>query len=253
MKQIPILFNSPMVCAISREDKNITRRTRGLDKINEFPDDYILLVDKNGKIVFDDDGTVMFRKDDGIAFVKSPYGQPGDILWVRESFFLDKNDAFKDESSTYDTITYKADHYHRDIKREGVCYDNIDLCTEGWFDPDYPDEFKWQPSIHMPKRAARIWLQVEDVQLERLMDISEADAIAEGVEFVKRNGEVIYQDYINLHNHLMTARSSFLTLWTSINGFDSLKSNPWVWVIKFKVLSTTGPSVKVNIQYVQNP
>jgi hypothetical protein len=102
----------------------------------------------------------------------------------------------------------------------------------------------WKPSIHMPKNAARIWLEVTDVKVERLHDISEEDAKAEGVGagFQMNAG---WPDYLHIQNGVCsvtqdTASVSFGTLWEFINGKESWEANPWVWVVSFKVLSTTG-------------
>ena len=82
---------------------------------------------------------------------------------------------------------------------------------------------KWRPSIFMPKWAARIWLEITDVRVQRLQDISEEDAMAEGVD---------WRDYAGLASK--TARKLFADLWESINGKDSWHANPWVWVYEFK-------------------
>lgn len=114
-----------------------------------------------------------------------PYGQPGDRLWVRETHF----DAKRLNEGR---ILYRADG---DVSR-----------------------FGWTPSIHMPRSASRITLEVTGVRVERLQDISEADAVAEGV--VWEQGQ--------------TAINVFETLWESINGAGSWDANPWVWVVEFK-------------------
>jgi hypothetical protein len=131
-----------------------------------------------------------------------PEHKKGDVLWVRETFWLD--------SFTGD-FEYKAD---------GKSY----ISSKGF----------WKPSIHMPKEAARIFLEVIDVRCERLQDISEVDAIAEGVErisvtpFVHR-----FKNYVD-DEELEFAESSFRTLWESINGVKSWGENPFVWVYEFK-------------------
>lgn len=146
--------------------------------------------------------------------LRQPYGHPDDVLWVRETW---------GRGTTYDGFTstlYRAD-------------------------ADLP-EIRWKPSIHMPKAAARIWLQVESVGVERLQGISEADAIAEGVEKIDPSkfarfgpdpkDDHVWQNYsADSHKcYRPTARESYQTLWSSINGLDSWGQNPYVWVIKFK-------------------
>ena len=140
-----------------------------------------------------------------------PYGKPGDLIWVRETF------KKAPEECTWKRFSYKADY-------------NSHLAELG----------KWKPNIHMPKVAARIWLQVESVGVERLQVITEVDAIAEGVSRYPRSPIYGYLNYMHPETYTLTALSSFETLWLSINGLDSWDANPWVWVVKFKVVSTSG-------------
>jgi hypothetical protein len=101
------------------------------------------------------------------------------------------------------------------------------------FHQQYPHTYK--PSIHMPKAAARIWLQVEAVRVERLQDITSEEAKLEGAAgWTERNHPgMVMGDY-------PTPKQDFIRLWQNINGQDSFHANPWVWVVSFKVLSTTG-------------
>lgn len=93
---------------------------------------------------------------------------------------------------------------------------------------------KWRPSIHMPRWASRILLEITAVRVERLKDISEADAKAEGVELADGFQE-LWKGYAKNHHDLMhSAAQSFASLWCSINGDGSWDANPWVWVIEFK-------------------
>ena len=94
----------------------------------------------------------------------------------------------------------------------------------------------WKPSIHMPKAAARIWLEITEIKIERLKNISEEDAKAEGVEIIADG----FKNYAKVPKIISTlqcfdkAYYSFLSLWESINGYESSELNPWVWVITFK-------------------
>ena len=127
-----------------------------------------------------------------------PYGVPGDRLWVRETFY--SNGMCKNTMSCHYRATYN-----------------------GLFTPDTVP-WKWTPSIFMPRWASRITLEITGVRVERVQDISEEDARAEGIPDEYRAGHRIYY------------RPRFKTLWDSINakrgfGWDS---NPWVWVVEFK-------------------
>lgn len=215
MKEKPILFSTPMVQAIIADRKTETRRTRGLDLINKNPDDWelISLTEKNqyNKLR----ASFKNRKTNERFDLESPYGQPGDLLWVRETFV----------GIHYQTNCwlYKADEMFNGME------------TFYW---------KWKPSIHMTKAAARIWLKVIDIKVERLEDITETSAIAEGVQIGKGlNNSNWYLDYQTNLFKLYKAKSSFNTLWRKINGEDSYNSNPWVWVVKFEVVSKTGKAI----------
>lgn len=135
-----------------------------------------------------------------------PYGKKGDLLWVRETF--------KKSEFTLNGFTYKANAH-----------------------PEMPNK-GWKPSIYMPKSAARIWLKVTNVRVERLKDISKSSALAEGVFEIEK--DEAYKDYMKQPGSYAGPIGSFFSLWESINGLDSLIADPWLWVIEFEVVSTTG-------------
>jgi hypothetical protein len=89
----------------------------------------------------------------------------------------------------------------------------------------------WKPSIHMPRKASRILLEVASVRVERLKTISEADALAEGIVQLKDGG---YGLPAGEHYHSADPRQSYLSLWEAINGPGSVEANPWVWAVEFK-------------------
>lgn len=148
--------------------------------------------------------------------VRCPYGEPGDRLWVRESH--------KFENDKGDCIFYKADGARHYVQDNGE-----------WLRPE--DMWKWRPSIHMPRWASRITLEVESVRVERLQAISEEDAKAEGADPVV----LLPDDDTGLlttvmHDTKGDHRDGFAALWSSINGLGSWQANPWVWVVGFKVI-----------------
>ena len=207
-----------MVQAIIADRKTETRRTRGLDLINKNPDDWELKgFGGNPSIEKDIRPCAYFNKkeSDTWTYVISPYGKPGDLLWVRETFV-----DIHDQTNCW---LYKADTIFNGME------------TFDW---------KWKPSIHMPKAAARIWLKVIDIKVERLEDITETSVIAEGVQIGKGlDNNNWHLDYLTNLFQLYKAKSSFNTLWRKINGEDSYNSNPWVWVVKFEVVSKTGKAI----------
>lgn len=134
-----------------------------------------------------------------------PYGQPGDRLWVREAFdFLPSGGP---DDPTACEIVYWATG---GIEQRQAPID---------YNPMIYGHQKIRPSIHMPRWASRITLEVTGVRVERLQDISEADAISEGAH--GREGVVSPKDH-------------YCHIWETINGFGSWSTNPWVWVIEFK-------------------
>jgi hypothetical protein len=144
-----------------------------------------------------------------------PFGQPGDRLWVREAFSgphcMDASDGCK-----------------------AVPPSKWGDCSRIWYWADgNPTDGDWtrpRPSIHMPRWASRILLEITAVRVERLQDISEADAIAEGCRPVRP--EIVLDGLV-----ARTGRSAveeFRLVWEQINGPGSWNANHWVWVIEFK-------------------
>jgi hypothetical protein len=190
----PILFNTEMVRAILDGRKTCTRRVIELpENMDGVP------VGKSG----DSSNPLGFMYPGGI---KRPPYQPGDILYVRETWCaLPVNEAghMRGHSIYY----YRADG---------------DLRPEGW-------RGKWRPSIHMPKEAARIWLRVTDVRVERLQDIDGKGCVKEGIE--EEHLKYVGDEFV---------KGMFHDLWDStIKKSDldrySWDANPWVWVIEFEM------------------
>ena len=209
MKERPILLNTEMVKASLKEKnpKTQTRRTNGLEVINKYSNDWrFLQTDSiNGEYVW------QHKTDIKRVFVKEcPYGQVGDVLWVRETW-----------SKLNSQYVYKADY------NNGIPANEIELS-----DGSIIDYAKWKPSIHMPKEACRIRLKIKSVRVERLSDISEQDAIAEGIELIGSR----WKQYLKtrLDKTVENPKYSYITLWESINGAMSWEKNPWVWVIEFE-------------------
>lgn len=217
----PILFQTDMVKAILEDRKTQTRRT-----VKPQPNEKTIFAGKYGGIPAVGDYVAWLNADtdeeaDRILkqFKFCPYGQPGDLLWVRETW---RKSEFPQHDGLFE---YRASMENPDaLWNKGI----------------------WKPSIHMPKSAARIWLMIEDIEVERLHDI---DGFASGLEGVEGHWweSTVNCSYKNYQTNKFTenARRSFISLWISINGLESWHANPWVWVIKFRVLSKTGrPSME---------
>lgn len=243
-KQIPILFSTDMVSSTVDCRKTQTRRTRGLKFMNYNPDDWQFEWGEpmNNIWTFTQKSTVNEQSLRDKTFfqkqVKCPYGKPGDLLWVRETFYrgyiLDDNDCIPDnaELNTW---------FFADTKDARPADMSDEHCFHLW-GADKSMWPSWKPSIHMPKEVARIWLEVVKVRVERVQDIGLDDSVNEGIEshFSSLFQEVRYRDYRNNGGEWRSPKSSFMSLWQSINGAESWDENPWVWVVEFKVLSTTG-------------
>ncbi|HCP3738880.1 TPA: hypothetical protein ODM79_002901 [Escherichia coli] len=138
-----------------------------------------------------------------------PYGQPGDRIWVRETYRV------HGKATDVATLVYRASV--RNSWTEQTHRVPVEVCNK-------PVSEKWTPSIHMPRWASRILLEITDVRVERLRDMSEADAKEEGASpamYKITPPEAVY-------------RVGFGDIWRSIYGQDNWLSNPWVWVIEFK-------------------
>ena len=204
VRERPILFNTEMVRAILEGRKTQTRRSM---KGNWF--DFI------GE---DDFGVTMLDPELREHYIKFPLGIIGDRLWVRESWV--ELVSFYDEDGVFCPSEGKV-FYKADGKPDFVLLDDNECELED-------QNVKWKPSIHMPYSACRIHLEITNVRIERLQDISEEDAIAEGF----RAGDHLYCHGIKTKS----ANEDFAFVWDSIyeKSGNSYCSNPWVWVYEFK-------------------
>ncbi|EQB8080735.1 hypothetical protein ACYRDJ_003111 [Yersinia enterocolitica] len=190
MNEKPILFNSEMVNAILSGRKTQTRRVMK-DQPEVIPPEDECGVP--GYWIPYNAGKTMVRNE--MMTIACPLGMRGDQLWVREEFAAGL--------CTESTLAYRATHKTEDLE-------------EGW-----GETIKWTPSIHMPRWASRINLLITGIRVERLNDISDADASAEGCKISSmQSGECL--------------SDMFARLWKSIYGDESWLANPWVWVIEFE-------------------
>lgn len=259
-KEIPILFSTPMVQAILDGRKTETRRVvKGGFDVSKMVHTKCLY-NENPKVGYQ----AFFREEhdnDNWWGISSKW-QPGDLLWVRESWRV--NTWWADDGellisfNTEDNASIRCNELDIDMFNRLWEQSCNDLDKAGYVltsdNKDYKDydvtKLRLRPSIHMPKAAARIWLEVTEVKCERLQDITEESARAEGVRYdeeVATSEDVLCDGYyfypcndFRDDSWGFSAKTSFYSLWCSINGVKSWPSNPWVWVVKFKVLSTTG-------------
>ncbi|UEW68593.1 hypothetical protein [Burkholderia gladioli] len=228
MKERPILFSAPMVRAILDGRKTQTRRVVK----HQPPEDvapitvaryHPTIIDRHGDEAPGDEVFGAYSED-GVWGCKCPYGEPGDRLWVRETWrgVVEINPPGK--TTELGVARYVPDQeYCRRVEYQAT---------------HERDGEPWRPSIHMPRWASRITLEITGVRVERLQDISEQDAIAEGIE---RTSDGFSVDG-GRHFHAARARDSFASLWDSLNEERGLgwEANPWVWVIEFQPFTDAG-------------
>lgn len=217
MKETGLMFKAPLVLAILAGQKTQTRRIvkwKGLQKglnlgfsglrAGKTGDNWVL------------ESNTPTSSEWRCTPTPCPFGKPGDRIYVRETwaYGIHAMGALRDEDGPF---VFAADG-----------------TTEGRLSD------QWLPSIHMPKHAARIWLEITGVRVERLQQISRADAIAEGIKFFNNDHECGAKNYLDRTDmdYSLCPTDSFETLWKSTGG--DWDANPWVWVIDFKTISTDG-------------
>ena len=201
VKERPILFSAPMVRAILEGRKSVTRRPvkgAGLNWLEDFTPDYV--ADPANSLC--------------------PYGKPGDRLWVRETFIDLRGTGVEhrpDPDGPLQRYAYAAD------------------CRPGSHSDEARKDFglKYKPSIHMPRAACRILLEISDVRVERLQDITEEQAKTEGVRLYTDHAELGDWWHVEgIETYSADPRKSFELLWSSVGG--DWNANPWVWVVEYK-------------------
>lgn len=213
VKERPILFSAPMVRALLAGSKTQTRRALRHPTANSnVPGKHAPIApyrNPHGGWNF-----VLAATGHGTGDpFPCPYGAPGDQLWVRETFIHEPAD-YCWEASVSIPSRPACTVYRADVQG--------DSAGAGW-----------KPSIHMPRNLSRIRLEIADVRVERLQDISEADAIAEGLQ---RSGDGHAWNVEDEMHRASDPRDSYFSLWEAINGAGSVAANPWVWVVAFKRL-----------------
>ena len=193
MKERPIIFSAPMVRALLAGTKTQTRRIFKPDRMTwDANGRYTTYAMRGGEL--STTGSGPFKPSSWLHYC--PYGQPGDRLWVRESF------ARVPTACGSEDIVFAADYQDGSDRAAGVRY---------------------TPSIHMPRAVSRITLEITGVRVERLQDISRGDAMAEGCPFPNMAQGPDPRDW-------------YAELWGAINGPDSWAENPWAWVVEFKAI-----------------
>lgn len=212
MAERGMIFNAEMVRALLDGSKTQTRRIMK-NQPAELPSSPV-------SITRIDTGFQWYANDGVSSVFTCPFGQPGDRIWVREAFRV------MGCATDVARLVYKASE--RNSFTESTRTVPVASCTK------QPSQ-KWTPSIHMPRWASRLTLEITNVGVQRLQSISQNDAAREGLVRLPASGRYCINQgdqYFGGASH--DAREVFSWLWSSIYGDDSWQANPWVWVIEFK-------------------
>jgi hypothetical protein len=204
MKERPIIFSGPMVRAILEGRKTQTRRVVTDKHLRR------LGLERHGEFIHTTEGQQWDGTFEGEFW--NPFGPPGDRLWVRETWAHRR--WMLGDASPNPTTIYRADG------------DDLNGCSY------------WRSPIHMPRWASRITLEIVSVRVERLRDISESDAKAEGAGPYRCPMAESLVNAVGGGMNPIPYTSGFANLWNSINGPESWAANPWVWVIEFRRVET---------------
>lgn len=232
-----ILFSAPMVNALLAGRKKATRRVvKGA-------------IDRNfGCAMAPSEIAAEVNDRD---FTNCPYGAPGDLLWVRETWqYAD----WTEDGEPF--IRYRADDERRLITTSPEEWG--EKLSDIWANLSEPENYlidgraadrRWRPSIHMPRWASRLTLRITDVRVQRLQEISEEDAIAEGVEGAFVEDGRYWRNYALSDEEaacspmLVSPIHSFKSLWESIYGPESWHDDPWVWALTFEAIKANVDAV----------
>lgn len=207
MRERPIIFNTAMVKAILEGRKTQTRRILKKQPPENL-DRHCWFSSSTATYGFTDQPIPAYKW----WKIKSPFGCVGDRLWVRETFCIgsieeqDHYQGWPKPLYVYQDGDPKQYPIHKEwCLSEGISFDDV----------------QWKPSIHMPRSACRIVLEITNIRVERLLSISESDCVKEGI------GSSLIRD---------CKKPKFMQLWEEIYGEGTCLDNPWVWVIEFKVI-----------------
>jgi hypothetical protein len=240
MKERPILFSGPMVCAILRGRKTQTRRIIKPQPMMRGDDDCVITYKGQRH-----SGPPKYLIGEILPRYGCPYGRQNDGLWVRETFKPVVSGEVKNRTGD---LRYGFGYNADNAVRWNEFTTRIHDLTNAPRDSGLLQfqERPWKPASHMPRNACRLHLQITEIRTERLQDMSDADAIAEGCGLSKAglycgaphkaHGAPIQWN---------TPNEAYASVWKSINGPDSWDSNPWVWVISFRRIEEDAKAAKV--------
>lgn len=215
MKVTSMPFNGDMIRALIEGRKTQTRHPIKLQTGDTLDEHALKGAIQEWRPVYDDLAKKVVAHE--AALIHCPYGRPGDLIWVRESFADLRGTGIEGT----DPCVRNDAAYSADVK-PGSASDEVRI--------DFG--ITWKPSIHMLRWASRLTLRITDVRVERIRDISGVDAKAEGVDIADPESIPVRTDRMNAYGH------AFALLWDSINAKRGYRwdTNPWVWAITFEII-----------------
>lgn len=232
MKERGMIFNGEMVRAILDGRKTQTRRIMAPQPADDIERSAFPNPDAIGW------KSTLKHKHGSTTAHFCPFGNVGDRIWVRETWGVVSHELDEDGRIQPWKPDRPATAIHEMPFGNGYYSGHAIYAADGdftWGDDDGYEDGRscWKPSIHMPRAASRILLEITDVRVERLNAISQEDAQSEGTELT--GWRPTYSDP-DSGGEVMTPYDNFAELWSSIYGDESWKANPWVWVIEFKLV-----------------
>lgn len=217
MREKPLLFSAPMVLAILDDLKNKTRRIIKHRFYDLATAEFLRM-----SVGVDGVAIAIFRVASGEEVsVRCPYGGAGHQLWVRETWGMNHYQFEQGPIPTSRPAEFDEPESHYLVYR----------ASED--DAEIQNELRWWPSIHMPRWASRIQLEIISVGVERVQSITDEEGLAEGVRH-ESLGDTVWSGFMGVPRANCPGRTAFAILWMDINGQAAWGANPWVWVVEFK-------------------
>jgi len=240
----PIIFSPPMASAILAGTKTVTRRivkfpVRKMSSADHESPTYTMAQGTATEMTSDSNASSIELSDTGreTTLDLCPYGQPGDRLSLKESFY-----AFGRWETRFNEKHQHSEWHFIDLTlQSGLAYQFSEPTDYVKTSRSNPEPAWWRrPSLFMPRRASRINLEITDVHIERLRDITDEQARAEGFSPMHDGMHSYFVNHMSPPNSGMsvTAVIAFAVYWQSLNGVESWDANPWVWVVGFRPVTS---------------
>lgn len=251
MTERPILFSAPMILALLGNRKTQTRRIvkpQPVCSTHEFwqkhPDFVPSFNEEDWSLYCGVCGGGQRLTRTNVTGIRNPYGVNGDRLWVKETFAPWRNTSIE-YPLEWESLVTSDDRGGLTLKQwvEEYGHQNVNVAYRA----DGENEEGWMSPLFMPRWASRLTLEITEVRVQRLQDISDDDCVAEGMRIHENPscevgvGRFMYTAFPGEHSLWdLNAKTAYRNLWESINGKDSWDANPWLWCISFRKVEANG-------------